>query len=92
MILSWPLSSTTLLTLSSVGLYIGWFIVPSSSSIIPFTTDYIIKKGEDVKIRFVNRLDKNTSGLVIVAKNPFAQHVLSSEMKDDDFEKKYITL
>ena len=34
-------------------------------------TDYIIKKGEDVKIRFVNRLDMNTSGLVIVAKNPF---------------------
>ena len=55
-------------------------------------TDYIIKKGEDVKIRFVNRLDMNTSGLVIVAKNPFAQHVLSSEMKDDDFEKKYITV
>ena len=51
-------------------------------------TDYIVKKGEDVKIRFVNRLDMNTSGLVIVAKNPFAQHVLSSEMKDDDFEKK----
>ena len=50
------------------------------------------KKGEDVKIRFVNRLDMNTSGLVIVAKNPFAQHVLSSEMKDDDFEKKYITV
>ena len=34
----------------------------------------------------------NTSGLVIVAKNPFAQHVLYSEMKDDDFEKKYITV
>lgn len=54
--------------------------------------DYIVKKGEDVKIRFVNRLDMNTSGLVIVAKNPFAQHVLSSEMKSDDFEKKYITV
>ena len=55
-------------------------------------TDYIVKKGEDVKIRFVNRLDMNTSGLVIVAKNPFAQHVLSTEMKEDHFEKKYITV
>ncbi|MGN1033688.1 MAG: RluA family pseudouridine synthase, partial [Intestinibacter sp.] len=55
-------------------------------------TDYIIKKGEAVKIRFVNRLDMNTSGLVIVAKNPFAQHVLSSEMKDEGFDKKYITV
>ncbi|MGM9530309.1 RluA family pseudouridine synthase [Intestinibacter sp.] len=55
-------------------------------------TDYIVKKGENVKIRFVNRLDMNTSGLVIVAKNPFAQHVLSSEMKDEGFDKKYITV
>lgn len=55
-------------------------------------TDYIVKKGEDVKIRFVNRLDMNTSGLVIVAKNPFAQHVLSNEMKDEGFDKKYITV
>lgn len=55
-------------------------------------TDYIIKKGENVKVRFVNRLDMNTSGLVIVAKNPFAQHVLSSEMKSPEFEKKYITV
>lgn len=55
-------------------------------------TDYIVKKGEAVKIRFVNRLDMNTSGLVIVAKNPFAQHVLSSEMKEEGFDKKYITI
>lgn len=55
-------------------------------------TDYIIKKGENVKVRFVNRLDMNTSGLVIVAKNPFAQHVLSSKMKSLEFEKKYITV
>lgn len=55
-------------------------------------TDYIIKKNENIKIRFVNRLDMNTSGLVIVAKNPFAQHVLSSEMKEEDFEKKYIAI
>jgi len=55
-------------------------------------TDYIVKKGEGVKIRFVNRLDMNTSGLVIVAKNPFAQHVLSSEMKEEGFDKKYITV
>ena len=32
-------------------------------------TYYIKEKDEKVKIRFVNRLDMNTSGLVIVAKN-----------------------
>ena len=55
-------------------------------------THYIIGKKEEVKVRFVNRLDMNTSGLVIVAKNPYAQFVLSSDMKDDKFEKMYIAV
>lgn len=55
-------------------------------------TDYIIKKDEKVKVRFVNRLDMNTSGLVIVAKNAYAHHVLSKDMSDDKVSKKYITV
>lgn len=55
-------------------------------------TDYIIKKNEKVKVRFVNRLDMNTSGLVIVAKNAYAHHVLSKDMSDDKVAKKYITV
>ncbi len=55
-------------------------------------THYILDKKENVKVRFVNRLDMNTSGLVIVAKNPYAQFVLSSDMKDDKFEKMYIAV
>ena len=55
-------------------------------------THYIMDKEENVKVRFVNRLDMNTSGLVIVAKNPYAQFVLSSDMKDNKFEKIYIAV
>ncbi|WP_250673492.1 RluA family pseudouridine synthase [Paraclostridium ghonii] len=55
-------------------------------------TDYIIKQNEKVKIRFVNRLDMNTSGLVIIAKNAYAHHTLSKDMSDDKVEKKYITV
>ena len=55
-------------------------------------TDYIIKQNEKVKIRFVNRLDMNTSGLVIVAKNAYAHHTLSLDMGDNKVEKKYITV
>ena len=55
-------------------------------------TDYIIKKDEKVKVRFVNRLDMNTSGLVIVAKNAYAHHVLSKDMSDYKVSKKYITV
>lgn len=55
-------------------------------------THYIMEKDEKVKVRFVNRLDMNTSGLVIVAKNPYAQFVLSSDMKDNKVEKIYIAV
>lgn len=55
-------------------------------------THYIMDKDEHVKLRFVNRLDMNTSGLVIVAKNPYAQFVLSSDMKENKVEKIYIAI
>ncbi|MCC0640633.1 MULTISPECIES: RluA family pseudouridine synthase [unclassified Clostridioides] len=53
---------------------------------------YIEKHKENVKIRFVNRLDMNTSGLVIVAKNAYAHHTLSISMSENKVEKTYITV
>lgn len=53
---------------------------------------YIDNQKENVKIRFVNRLDMNTSGLVIVAKNAYAHHTLSIAMSENKVEKKYITV
>lgn len=64
----------------------------SDKTIANGVTDYIIKKNEKVKIRFVNRLDMNTSGLVIIAKNAYAHHTLSVDMSEDKVEKKYITI
>lgn len=49
-------------------------------------------KREQFKIRFVNRLDRDTSGLVIVAKNPFAQQELSKQMQENKVEKFYISV
>lgn len=42
------------------------------------------------KIRPVNRLDLNTSGLVIFAKSEYIQEQLSYQMKEDIFKKEYI--
>lgn len=42
------------------------------------------------KIRIVNRLDKNTSGLVVIAKNEYVQEFLIKQMKSNSFVKKYI--
>ncbi len=43
-------------------------------------------------IRPVNRLDKDTSGLVVFAKNAFVQENLIKQMKSGQFKKKYIAL
>ncbi|SCZ77245.1 RluA family pseudouridine synthase [Acidaminobacter hydrogenoformans] len=50
------------------------------------------KKGINPKIRFINRLDRDTSGLLLIAKNPYAQHVVTEQMKRDEVEKRYLAL
>lgn len=52
----------------------------------------IIDEGSCYKIRFANRLDMNTSGLLIVAKNGFVQDRLIHQMKAGVTEKKYLAV
>ncbi len=42
------------------------------------------------KVRFVNRLDRDTSGLVVIAKNKYVHHFIQSQMKTDLVTKTYI--
>lgn len=44
------------------------------------------------KIRPVMRLDKNTSGIVIFAKNEYVQECLIKQMKSGDFKKEYLAI
>lgn len=44
------------------------------------------------KIRIVNRLDKNTSGIVIFAKNEYIQECLIGQMKNNTFQKEYLAV
>ncbi|APM38267.1 RluA family pseudouridine synthase [Clostridium kluyveri] len=53
---------------------------------------YFQKSGENCIVRLVSRLDMDTSGLIIVAKNQFAHMCLSRDMKNEDFEKSYIAV
>lgn len=48
--------------------------------------------GLNKKIRPINRLDKDTSGLVIFAKNEYVQECLTQQMKNHSFQKWYIAL
>lgn len=53
---------------------------------------YFDKIGLKKKIRPVNRLDKDTSGIVIFAKNEYIQECLIKQMKSKEFVKKYIAI
>lgn len=44
------------------------------------------------KLRFVNRLDRDTSGLLVLGKNSHCQDKISKQMKENIVEKKYIAL
>lgn len=53
---------------------------------------YFNQIGLKKKIRPVNRLDKDTSGIVIFAKNEYIQECLIRQMKSKQFIKKYIAV
>ncbi len=53
---------------------------------------YMIEKNEHYKIRFVNRLDRDTSGLLIIGKNSYIQEEISRQMKEGRVLKKYIAI
>jgi len=53
---------------------------------------YFNKINLNKKIRPVNRLDKDTSGLVIFAKNEYIQENLIYQMKTKEFQKEYLAI
>ena len=74
-----------------------WVVVhPTMGHPTGTITNGLMKRMEDTgrhfKVRFVNRLDRDTSGLLIVAKNSHCQDTLSKHMKSDDVEKRYFAV
>lgn len=61
----------------------------SLSNIVKYYFDCI---GLKRKIRIVNRLDKDTSGIVIFAKNEYIQESLIQQMKNNTFKKEYLAI
>ncbi|MBN2795069.1 MAG: RluA family pseudouridine synthase [Clostridia bacterium] len=54
--------------------------------------NYMISRDELYKIRFANRLDRDTSGAMIICKNAFAQKKISDQMNDNSINKQYYAL
>lgn len=55
-----------------------------------FVAHYWEERGTPGKIRFVNRLDRDTTGLVVIAKNKYVHHYIQSRMKTEQVKKTYV--
>lgn len=53
---------------------------------------YFDKIGLNKTVRLVNRIDKDTIGLVVIAKCEYIQECLIKQMNDDSFIKEYIAI
>ncbi|WP_242990247.1 RluA family pseudouridine synthase [Acetobacterium bakii] len=66
---------------------------PSKSHHLDTLTNYIShhweKIGVSAKIRFINRLDRDTTGLVAIAKNKYVHHYIQKQMDEGTVIKVY---
>ncbi len=66
---------------------------PSKGNNLPTLANAVMAKfGGDFVFRAITRLDRDTSGLVLIAKDSISANLLSSEIKQGRIHKKYIAL
>lgn len=53
---------------------------------------YYKETNQDCIVRLVSRLDRDTSGLILIGKNQFSHMSLARDMHKEDFEKSYFAL
>ena len=61
-------------------------------TLLNFTCYYFQKNNIKRKVRFANRLDRDTSGIVIICKNSHAHSQISEQFEKDTVVKKYIAV
>ncbi|NMW84579.1 RluA family pseudouridine synthase [Peptoniphilus sp. AGMB00490] len=63
----------------------------SEGTLLNYLCGYFKENNINRKVRFINRLDRDTSGIVVVSKNSFSQDKISREFKES-VEKKYLAI
>lgn len=53
---------------------------------------YMQDSGQNFKIRFINRIDMDTTGLLIIGKNAYTQDEFTKEMKAGNIKKTYLAI
>ncbi len=61
-------------------------------TLINHLSEYLYQKQEFCKLRFVSRLDRDTSGAILVAKNSWIHHRLTTPAASEAMVKDYIAL
>lgn len=51
---------------------------------------YLLSRNRKTLIRPVSRLDRDTSGILVFALNPYVQHILARQMQDGVYHKEYL--
>ena len=63
-----------------------------ANGLMTYMSEHAGENENPFKIRFVNRLDMDTSGLLIVAKNAYVQNDIVQQMKEDHISKEYVAI
>lgn len=54
--------------------------------------EFFLQEGDDVRPGLIHRIDKNTSGLLVIAKNEIAKTKLSAQFADKTSTRKYVAI
>lgn len=65
---------------------------PNQVSLANGVAHYFREHGIKRKVRFLNRLDRDTTGCIVIAKSGLAQSLYQQQMDDDRFEKWYTAI
>lgn len=61
-------------------------------SLSNYIANYFIDSGQESKIRLVNRLDMDTSGLMLIAKNRYSHAYYQKQLEENTMKKKYLAV
>lgn len=53
---------------------------------------YLLSKNLDIPIRFINRIDRDTSGLVVIAKSGVAHSAVAAQFNEESSKKIYLAI
>lgn len=66
--------------------------IHQGNTLLELASKYMYQKGFKGKLHIINRLDRETSGVVILAKHAYIQECISRQMIDNITDKKYIAV